>query len=103
LIAFLNPKGGAGGAELIVCLDPELKKVRWSQSVADGWSMTRASLWKGNVLAGSEAGDVVSYRLTDGARKWSHRFKGVIRSIGGDDDVLYIGTLSGRVYAFLTK
>jgi outer membrane protein assembly factor BamB len=104
LTVFLNPKGGAGGAEAIVCLDQELTKVQWSQNVAEGWSMTRACLWQGNVLAGSEAGDVIAYRLSDGARQWSHRFKGVIRSIGGgSDDVLYIGTLSGMVYAFVER
>lgn len=103
LIVFLNPKGGAGGAATLVCLDKQLTKVQWSQSVAEGWSLTRAFLWRGNVLAGSETGDVIAYSLTDGVRQWSHRFKGVIRSIGGSDDALYIGTLSGMVYAFVAK
>lgn len=104
LIVFLNPKGGAGGAATLVCLDNQLTKVQWSQSVAEGWSLTRAPLWRGSVLAGSETGDVIAYSLTDGEKQWSHKFKGVIRSIGGgSDDVLYIGTLSGMVYAFVAK
>ena len=104
LIVFLNPQGGAGGAAMLVCLDPRLTKAQWSQNVAEGLSMTRGSLWRGSVLAGSEAGDVIAYSLTDGVKQWSHRFKGVIRSIGGgSDDVLYVGTLSGMVYAFVPK
>ena len=101
LIGFLNSKGGAGGAETLVCLDPMLTKIEWSQTVSEGWSLTRACLWQGTVLSGSESGDVIAYNLSDGARTWSHRFKGVIRSIGcGSDGVLYIGTLSGMIYAF---
>jgi outer membrane protein assembly factor BamB len=100
LIAFLNPKGGAGGAETLVSIDLALTRIRWSQVNAGGWSLTRTHLWQKDVLAGDEAGEVIAYRLTDGARQWSHKFKGVIRSIGGTDEVLYIGTLSGMVYAF---
>lgn len=104
MIVFLNSKGGAGGAETIACLDRGLTKIQWRQSVPDGWSLTRAHLSHGNVLAGSEVGEVIAYRLADGVRQWSHRFKGVIRSIGsGSDYVLYIGTLSGKVYAYLAK
>lgn len=101
LIAFLNPKGGAGGAETLLCLDLALTKARWSQTIQGDWSLTRVHVHRGDVLAGSEAGEVAAYRLTDGAKHWSHIFKGVIRSIGGSDDVLYIGTLNGMVYAFL--
>jgi outer membrane protein assembly factor BamB len=101
LIAFLNSKGGAGGAETLLCLDLALRKARWSQTIQGDWSLTRVHVHRGDVLAGSEAGEVAAYRLTDGAKHWSHIFKGVIRSIGGSDDVLYIGTLNGMVYAFL--
>ena len=104
LIGFLNPKGGAGGAETLLCLDRKLTKIEWSQTVSEGWSLTRACLWQGTVLSGSETGDVIAYNLSDGAKKWSHRFKGVIRSIGdGSDEILYVGTLNGMVYAFVAQ
>lgn len=101
LIVFLNSKGGGGGAESLACIDLGLTKIRWGQPAAAGWSLTRAHLWRQDVLAGNESGEVIAYRLTDGAREWSHKLKGVIRSIGGTDEVLYIGTLSGMVYAFI--
>src|SRR5262249_32430063 len=52
------------------------------------------------VLAGNEAGEVVAFRLTDGARQESFVLKGIIRSIGGLDNIFYIGTLNGTIYAY---
>jgi hypothetical protein len=52
------------------------------------------------VLAGNEAGEVLAFRLNDGARQWAHLFKGTIRSIGGSGETLYVGTLNGTIYAY---
>jgi len=103
LLVFLNSKGGDGGAEALTCLDLSLSKIRWSQKDSGGWSMTRAYLWRGDVLAGNEAGEVSAFRLNDGSRQWAHLFKGTIRSIGGSGDVLYVGTLTGTIYAYTPK
>jgi hypothetical protein len=65
-----------------------------------GWSLTRAYIWRGDVLAGNEAGEVMAFRVDDGSMQWSHLFKGTIRSIGGSGDVLYVGTLNGTIYAY---
>jgi outer membrane protein assembly factor BamB len=100
LLVFLNSKGGDGGAEALACLDLSLTKIRWSQKDSGGWSMTRALVWRGDVLAGNEAGEVLAFRLDDGTRQWAHLFKGTIRSIGGSGETLYIGTLSGTIYAY---
>jgi hypothetical protein len=100
LLVFLNPQGGDGGAESLACLDLPLTKVRWGQKAAGGWSLTNPHLWRDSVLAGNEAGEVLAFRVADGARQGTHLFKGTIRSIGGVGDVLYIGTLNGTVYAY---
>jgi outer membrane protein assembly factor BamB len=100
LLVFLNSKGGDGGAEALACLDLSLTKIRWSQKDSSGWSMTRPYLWRGDVLAGNEAGEVLAFRINDGSRQWAHRFKGTIRSIGGSGDTLYVGTLNGTIYAY---
>jgi outer membrane protein assembly factor BamB len=52
-------------------------------------------------MAGSVKGDLIALRATDGTLQWSHRFTGRIRSMGhGDDNVLYVGTVEGIVYAY---
>jgi uncharacterized protein DUF6624 len=83
-----------------VCLDPTLKTVRWRQKSASGWSLTRPYVWRDRVLAGNEAGEVIAFRITDGAKQETYSLKGTIRSIGGIDDTFYIGTLNGTIYAY---
>jgi len=100
ILIYLNPKGGDGAAESLVCLDHRLARVRWSQKSAQSWSLTSPYVWRDSVLAGNEAGEVVAFRLTDGARQESFVLKGTIRSIGGFDNTLYIGTLNGTIYAY---
>lgn len=39
-------------------------------------------------------------KSVDGLEVWSHDFPGVVRGIGIDDSMLYIGTLKGPVYAY---
>jgi outer membrane protein assembly factor BamB len=103
LFIYLNPHGGDGGAETLACLDLSLTKVRWSQRATGDWSLTRPYLWRGSVLAGNEAGEVVAFHVNDGAKIGAHLFKGTIRSIGGAGDVLYVGTLNGTVYAYAAE
>ena len=100
LLVYLNSRGGDGGAEALACLDRALTKIRWSQKSAGGWSLTSPYLWRDRVLAGNEAGEVIAFRLVDGARQETFALKGTIRSIGGIDDTFYIGTLNGTIYAY---
>ena len=100
LLVYLNPNGGAGGAETLLSLDPALKQIRWQQQASSNWSLTRPFLWRSSVLAGSEKGEVKAFRLSDGAELWGVTLKGTIRSIGCDKEVLFIGTLGGMVYAY---
>jgi len=99
LFLFINSLGGDGGAQELVCLDQALTKVRWSQPAPKSWSLTTAKVWRSNVLTGTESGEVIAFRLTDGAMQWTEKLNGVIRSIGSSDKALYIGTLDGTLYA----
>jgi len=103
LLVFLNSRGGDGGAEALACLELNLSKIRWSQKGSGGWSLTRAYILRGDALAGSEDGEVIAFRLSDGSRQWTRQFKGTIRSIGGADDTLYVGTLNGVVYSYIPE
>jgi hypothetical protein len=100
LLVYLNSRGGDGGAESLACLDRALTKIRWNQKTEGGWSLTSPYIWRDRVLAGNEAGEVIAFRLADGARQEAFGLKGTIRSIGGLDDTFYIGTLNGTIYAY---
>ena len=100
LLVYLNPNGGAGGADTLLSIDPALKQIRWHQQASSNWSLTRPFLWRSSVLAGNEKGEVKAFRLSDGAEEWSTKLKGTIRSFGSDKEVLFIGTLGGTVYAY---
>jgi len=80
-------------------VDLTLKGVRWSREAPGGWSSARTYRWRGNALAGSEHGKLAAFS-PDGSEVWSDTVGGVIRGIGVTDDVLYIGTLKGTLYAY---
>jgi outer membrane protein assembly factor BamB len=100
LLYFLYSGGGPGGkGESLVCLDRSLKTVRWRHDSAD-WDTNRPYAWHGLVLVGGTNGEVTAFRVGDGLRQWSYTLGGVIRSISGDYQSLYVGALHGMVYAF---
>jgi hypothetical protein len=80
-------------------VDLTLEGVRWRREAPGGWSSARTYLWHGNVLAGSEHGKLAAF-APDGSEEWSDTVGGVIRGIGVTDDVLYVGTLKGTLYAY---
>lgn len=97
---FLNPHGYRGGAKVIIGLDKDLQKVIWRKEAETEWSSARPTLWQKTLLAGSDRGEVFAFRTSDGVLQWSKILGGVIRGIGSMKDVVYVGTLSGVVYAY---
>ena len=103
LIVFVNeppPEGSCGGTQVLKSLDASLESVRWSRRAIRGWSSSRPYLWQGNVLAGGERGEITAFRPREGIAAWSDRFPGVIRGIGIDSEMLYVGTVKGTIYAY---
>jgi len=95
LIAFL-------GDEVLASLDLSLKKMRWSAEASKEWTSARPYLWRGAVLAGNRR-ELMAFRSSDGAREWSHQFPETVRGIGTSDEVLYVGTLKGPIFAYAPK
>jgi outer membrane protein assembly factor BamB len=84
----------------VVSLDPTLARVRWRQSASDRWTTSRVFATSRAVFLGAPSGDVTAYCLSDGTRAWSYKLAdGPIRSIGGTDERLLVGTPSGALYA----
>jgi outer membrane protein assembly factor BamB len=95
LIVFL-------GEEVLAGLDLSLKQMKWSSEASKEWTSARPYLWHGDVLAGNRR-ELVAFRSADGARQWSHQFPETVRGIGTSDEVLYVGTLKGPIFAYSPK
>jgi outer membrane protein assembly factor BamB len=80
-------------------VDLAVNGLRWSRETSGGWSSARAYLWRSWALAGSQRGKLAAFS-PDGSEDWSDTIGGVIRGIGVGDDVLYVGTLRGTLYAY---
>jgi outer membrane protein assembly factor BamB len=88
------------GDEILASLDLSLKNLRWSAEASKEWTSARPYLWQGFVLAGDRR-ELVAFRSSDGAREWSHKFPETIRGIGTSEEVLYVGSLKGPVFAYV--
>jgi outer membrane protein assembly factor BamB len=95
LFAFL-------GDEIFASFDLNLKKLRWSAEASKEWTSARPYLWHGNVLAGNRR-ELVAFAAADGTRVWSHQFPETVRGIGTSDEVLYVGSLKGPIFAYSPK
>lgn len=91
------------GDRTLASLPTSLGKPRWTQESATPWSSHQPYLWRGTTIGGTDDGQVTAHRLSDGSQDWSYKFAGPIGGIGGDQNVLYIGTRKGTVFAYRPK
>jgi len=88
----------AAGPHVLACLEPGLERVRWRHSTESEWSTFRPLAWEGGVIAGGR--DVLlALELASGELLWERAIEGVPRGLGAAADALYVGTLSGKVFA----
>jgi outer membrane protein assembly factor BamB len=52
------------------------------------------------VLVGDQKGVLSAVEPSSGEIVWSEEFEGTIRGIGSKDNVVFVGTLDGMVYAW---
>ena len=84
----------------VVSLDPSLARVRWRQSAPDRWTTSRVFATVRTVVMGSPSGEVTAYCASDGSLAWSQKLANApVRSIGGTDEQLFVGTPQGSLYA----
>jgi outer membrane protein assembly factor BamB len=88
-----------GDSGVLNAFDASLATRRWSRRAPRGWSSPRPYLWRGSVLAGDEGGELDALAVEDGAVLWARQLDGVIRGIGQDGDLLFVGTLKGVLFA----
>ena len=84
----------------VVALEPSLARVVWRQASPDRWTTSRVFATARTVLVGSPSGEVTAYCASDGSLAWSHKLANApVRSIGGTDERLFVGTPQGSLYA----
>jgi outer membrane protein assembly factor BamB len=83
----------------VVSLDPALDDVRWRVAADKSWSTSRIFVWGDVVVLGTAAGNVDAYCAKTGVPAWSRSIKGRVRSVGGAEDILLVGTPNGDLYA----
>jgi outer membrane protein assembly factor BamB len=90
----------AANYRTVVSLDPALAAINWRQTAPDRWTTSRVFATSRTIFLGSPAGELSAYCAANGSVAWSERLaNGPIRSIGGTDDRLLVGTPSGTLYA----
>ena len=83
---------------MLSCLEPSLTKALWTFRSAGELSTFRPLVHQGRAVVGGK-GTLIGLDLATGAEAWSCPLKGVARGLGSADAMLYVGTLSGTVYA----
>lgn len=56
-------------------------------------------VWRDRLAGGTVRGQVVGYRASDGAPEFTVQLTGVVTGVIGVDDVLFVGTQEGTLYA----
>lgn len=97
LLVLLADRRGVPRA--LVSVDLALTRVGWRQAASAPWSTPRVFVSNGVALVGTEAGALHAYCLGSGDRAWSREVGGTVRSIGGANGQLYVGTSDGVLRA----
>ena len=100
----------AGGV-IVVMLDPgnlvalsrDLSTKLWKKESAPGWTTPRPLVWRNLVLVGRRDGKVFGFRTENGDAALELTLEGTIRGLGAHEDVLYVGTLNGDLFACRPK
>lgn len=95
----------AGIARSLVAFDLVGKQTLWKAVVPDSvlasfTDMVRYDQQHELVLISGSNGYVFAFEPQTGKGRWTHRFDGTIRSLSIHDETMYVGTLSGRLFAF---
>jgi outer membrane protein assembly factor BamB len=91
-----------GGADYraLVSIDPALRRINWRRQAPDRWTTTRVFATEKTIVLGTPTGEVTAYCVADGAPAWSQKLSSAsTRSIGGNDEMLFVGTPAGTLYA----
>ncbi|HSG98775.1 MAG TPA: PQQ-binding-like beta-propeller repeat protein [candidate division Zixibacteria bacterium] len=100
-LIVLNSPNAEFNLNLVTAVDPSLDSLLWetASEAGLGWTIKQTYFWRDFVLAGDADGVVSLMNKDTGVIEASFGVTGEIRSLGFDDNVIYVGTISGMVYA----
>ncbi len=89
------------GMQSLKAISADLSKVLWTAPANRDtpWSIKKPYLYKNYVIAGDADGVISFFDARSGEIKWTFAVEGEVRSIGVTENVLYVGTIQGTVYA----
>lgn len=90
----------------ILAVDLSLQHVIWRQKTPEGaaWYSAKPYIFQNCLLFGTDKGDIFAFRITDGAKIWTHHLEGEkIRVFGSSKNVLFVGTLKGTLYTAIVS
>ena len=70
----------------------------WTRRAERGWKLVGGPV-EGDGRGRRPAGQLQALRPEDGAVVWNRHVDGVVRGVGSDGDLLFIGTLKGTLFA----
>lgn len=99
IVAFLHSKGGEGDADTLIALDLGTGKITWARKAPTEWTSIHPEIWRDMVLAADRDGELQAFGLADGVKRWTYKASEGLRGIGVSEDVLYLGTTEGSLFA----
>jgi outer membrane protein assembly factor BamB len=84
----------------LTSVDLALERIQWQVTADKNWTTSRVFVWGDVVVLGTASGSVDAYCKDTGAPAWSRSVNGPVRSIGGAQETLLVGTRTGGLYAF---
>jgi outer membrane protein assembly factor BamB len=84
----------------LVSIDAAASRINWRRAAPDRWTTNRVFVRQQTVVLGTPTGEVTAYCVADGSPAWSYKLTNApIRTIGGSDEMLFVGTPQGTLYA----
>jgi outer membrane protein assembly factor BamB len=83
----------------LAAYDRTLNRVRWTQEGDPRWSSNQPLIWREMVVVGTSDGKVSAFDISDGREVLSLSVDGMVRGLGASENILFIGTYGGTLYA----
>jgi outer membrane protein assembly factor BamB len=100
LVSMWRKQPGGGVAQVLTAVDPDTLRVVWTcENAPYGWTSVRPRAWREYVVIGDAEGNVAAVRVRDGQVRALTNVAGIVRGIGSEGEMLFVGTRQGRLYA----
>ncbi len=101
LFAFIRSNPSRYGMLDLVAVRTDLSDITWEASTSNDtlWTIKRIYRYRDWIITGKANGEVLLLDPQTGHPQGSIKIDGEVRSIGFDNDVMYVGTIKGLVHA----